>query len=305
MKKYCTVLLFIPMLTACLKGTLIPDVKQEGWKTGGIYLLHGNPKAGDFAEYHVVGRSVVGGTVELDYYWEGTKTVDIVAINNDIITIREYYTTDRLKRDGGSRLMQVSASPPVLRDIITTPDGRIIEMTVNGVKQQIAVKGENGYMEFSELGHSIPVEVDAGKYTARPSFCQARRGYSIKSCLVNQNNIYDEISIRYLADGAMFRTVIEQMLVTGKLDTTVSTSKMAQLVSMSLTFTPFFANPASLITGAGKGNLKDYLLRSVLPEKKEAAEIVTNNLMDITTKSPFSNSGVAYLKTQGNRYRTR
>jgi len=103
----------------------------------------------------------------------------------------------------------------------------------------------------------------------------------------------------------MFRTVIEQMMVTGKLDTTVSTSKMAQLVAMSLTFTPFFTNPASLITGAGKGNLKDYVFRSVLPGKKDAAEIAVNNLMDITTNSPFSNSGVAYLKTQGNRYRAR
>ncbi len=302
MKKYLLMLVIVSMATGCLKGTLIPDVKQEGWKVGGIYLLHNNPKSGDFAVYHIVGRTVVGGTVKLDYYWEGTKTVDILIISNGIIHIREYYTTDRLKREGGSRLMQVSPSPPVARDIKTTLDGLIIEMMVNGVRQQIAARGENGFMEFSELGDSIPVEVDAGKFTARPSYCKAKRGYSVKSCLVNQNNFYDEISIKYLTEGAMFRTVIEQMVVTGKLDTTVSTSKMAQLVVTSLTFTPFFTNPASLITGASKGNLKDYLIKSVLPGKKDVAEKVTKNLMDITTNSPFSNSGVAYLKTQGNRY---
>lgn len=302
MNKSMFALIILSLVTGCITGYLIPDVKQEGWKVGGIYLLHKNPIAGDFAEYHAVGRMIMGGTVELDYYWEGTKTVDIVSINNGVIQIREYLTTDSLKKEKGNALMSVSPSPPITRYIKTNLDGKIIEMNVNGRIQQIAAKGENGYMEFKEMGESIPVDIDGGKFTARSAYCQAKRGYSIRSCLVNQNNFYDEISIRYVSDDAMFRTAIEQMVVIGKFDSAVSTSKMAQLVVMSLTFTPFFVNPASLITGAGKGGLKDYLLKSALPGKKDAVEKVAKNLMDITTNSPLNNSGVFYLKKQGNRY---
>lgn len=302
MRKHLAMIFTIPILSGCLVGTLIPDVKQEGWKVGGVYPLHGNPRVGDFAEYHAVGRMVVGGTVELDYYWEGTKTVDIMYIGDGAIQIQEYITTDRLVRKGGSRLMQVSPAPPVTRWIKTDMDGQIIEMLVNGVKQRIAAKGENGYMEYMQMGETVPVEVEGGKFTASPAYCQAKRGYSIRSCLVNQNNFYDEISIRYLSDSAMFRTSIEQMVISGKFDSTVSTSRMAQLVVMSLTLTPFFSNPSSLITGAAKGNLKDYLLNYALPGKKDVAEKVVKNLMDITTNSPLNNSGVFYLRRQGNRH---
>lgn len=302
MKKYLPILLFVSMITGCLVGTLIPDVKQEGWKVGGIYLLHKNPRAGDFAEYHIVGRTVMGGTLELNYYWEGTRTISIVSVSNGVIEIAEYLTTDKLKREGGSSLMSVSPSPPVYRTYKTDMDGKIIEAYENGRKLQVAERGENGFMEYREMGQAVPVEIETGKYTARPAYCQAKRGYSVRSCLVNQNNKWEEISIKYTSDDAMFRTVIEQMVVIGKFDSAVSTSKMAQLVVMSLTLTPFFTNPASLVTGVGKGNLRDYLLKAALPGKQDAAEAVAKNLLDITTNTPLNNSGVFYLKRQGNRY---
>lgn len=289
-------------MTGCLTGYLIPDVKQEGWKMGGIYLLHENPMAGDFAEYHIVGRTVVGGTIELDYYWEGTKTVNISSITNGVIRIDERITTDKLVRKGGSSLMSVSPSPPVYRTIKTDMGGKIIEVMVNGEKMQIAKKGENGYMEHKETGQTVPVDIETGTFTARPAYCQAKRGYSVRSCLVNQNNFWDEISILYTADNAMFRTVIEQTMVIGKFDNAVSTSKMAMMVVQSLTFTPFFTNPASLVTDIGKGGLKDYLWKSALPGKQEAAKSMAKNLMDITTNSSLNNSGVAYLRKQGNMF---
>ncbi len=302
MKRYIPVFLMLLMVTGCCMGTIIPEVKQEGWKVGGIYLLHDNPKAGDFAEYRIIGRTVVGGTVEVNCYWEGKKIVDIYSVNNGTILVREYYTTDRVVKEGGSSLMQVSPSPPITRYITMKPDGRITGINDNGVKKQIALKGENGYMEYNDLGKSTVAEVDAGKFTVRPAYSRAKRGYSVKSLFVNQNNIYDEISIKYVSDRAMFRTVMEQMLISGKMNTAVRTSEMAQMVFTSLTFTPFFTNPASLITGPAKGNLKEYITGSVVPGKKEAAEKVTRNLLDITVNSPFSNSGVAYLVKQGNRY---
>lgn len=302
MKRYLYFLVLLPLMTGCLTGYLIPDVKQEGWKAGGIYLLHNNPAAGDFAEYHITGRTVVGGTIELNYYWEGTKTVNISSINNGVIRIDERITTDKLVREGGSSLMSVSPSPPVYRTIKTDMEGKIIEVMVNGRKIQIAEKGENGYLEHKETGQTVAVDIETGTFTARPAYCQAKRGYSVKSCLVNQNNFWDEISIVYTADNAMFRTVIEQTMVIGTFDNTVATSKMAMIAVQGLTFTPFFTNPASLITGAGKGGLKDYIWKSALPGKQEAAKTIAKNIMDITTNSSLNNSGVAYLRKQGNMF---
>ena len=119
---------------------------------------------------------------------------------------------------------------------------------------------------------------------------------------MNQNNFWDELSIRYTSDGVMFRTVIEQMVVAGKFDSSVKTSRMALMVVQSLTLTPFFTDPASLVTGAGNGGLREYLTGSALPGKEKASQAAAKNLMDLTTNSALNNSWVAYLKRQGNRY---
>ena len=285
---------FIAMLiliSGCVAFDQIRQV-EKFFAIGGKYLLHDNPRAGDYALYKLYGKMKFPDSPD-EYFYEKDKLVSIQKIVNGEVFIREDEVIRSVKNltPGGSVVNQFGArlSYPAPRRIVTDMKGVIKRIhTIQSYQFKtlpIAVPGDDGYMTWTPVEKKVPVSLSSGSYSTQPVWFKKASQMSAGSPLVQVSMAQNTLETNYINPEIKFLTTMNLSTMVTKVGVNLSWSELALMVVNSLTATGIFSSPAMHVHDFARQGMSGFLKSAAKTAGKEALKVMSpdigeNNMYD-------------------------
>lgn len=317
-------MLIFPLIFIILNGCSFSKMMREARKynaIGGKYLVHKNPKSGDYASYKMYGLIRWRGTVDADISFEGSKVIQITKIENGKIYITEneiIRNVKVLKMKAG--LMRPSVRViPLLRRIVTDMDGNILIAYSNLrlgyvlTKVDIAKPGDNNFVVWSSVNKAVDMRLYTGrKVETQPVWSKKKKKMESGALHFSQKADFNIFKINYVNPDIKFQTVMSTERILGKTSASLAWDEFVTNMVSMLSYTKLFSEPKKLIQKFIREKLTDFLLSSADEDKKEQVqEDISNSGLTSTFSMSMTSSIGYYLVSQGNvkkpliRYRIR
>ncbi len=281
---------------------------------GGKYLLHKNPKQGDFARYRILGMLRWRGTVDADISFEGEKVYWIEKIENGEIFIKENEVIKKykvLKMKSGFMRPTVRMIPEIRR-LVLDMDGNVKRAYSNFrlgyviTKAPLAVPGEDAFITWQSIDRNVKVTLSDGKVLdTSPVWYKKKSELQTGVLHVSQEAKYNTFEIHYNSPDVKFLTTMSTMMVVGKHSSTLSWDKFLSNTLMILSHTNLFTNPAVALKKYVSENLGDFINSSLEGEDRDRIlkEVETEKekgIFDSTYGMSLKASIASYLIRDGN-----
>ncbi|HOP28520.1 MAG TPA: hypothetical protein P5120_03720 [Spirochaetota bacterium] len=278
--------------------------------TGGKYLIHKNPEAGDYAVYKITGKVRYNQRPET-FIFEKERTVSILKIENNEIFISEDEKVTSVKNaDTGAQYPLNSYSWVGLtpRRIVTDMDGFIRRSYIliqRGFYRLPALEeGDKGFIKWNKIDTKVPVSLASGrKISASPLWYEKTANLNVSASYIGVNADSNTYEINYTNDGVKFLTTLSHVMIVSKVGITQDWGQYSLLVIRMLSCTPVFSAPGDMADSFIKTDSISFAKSSVLPEKREILSSILKSINLTTTNeaSAGNASMFCYLLKEGNK----
>lgn len=281
-------------------GKMMPKYKATGYKIGGKYFIHKNPRPGDYAVYKIYGRSRFEGTgLTVDYAWEGTRRVSIGNIKDGTIEIHETDRAEKVEVLEKKGFMQATiVKPEFQRFLLLDMEGNILKAKSNGGMSNwpmrdvpLAQPGEEGYINQQSLKKNLVINVPVGSFKTLPYWHQVRQATEVGNVLTDTKADAVTYIMTYVNDDVKFRTVSANAIILIGFATKMSPVEYVSLF-VDVYSAPLLANPAD--------SVKDFIRMSPRDFAKSTA-IEKSMAWTINFSHDMNTSYYYYLVEQGER----
>lgn len=310
MKKmnYVVALIMLASLCGCVSGMVASGMKSAAETTaiGGDFLLHKNPKVGDYAVCKFSQKAInkAGGYV-IDMLNSGTRRYEITSIKDGVIVVTMTGKIDsvKMKMNGVEReTPDAGQQAPTITEYHVDTSGKIKEVWMKNAQYGVNAKfkqanpGENGYISYRYEKKGEKMKVAAGEFDVKPAWFATKVMTQANTFAFDANVDAQQVNISYLNAGVPFQKVVTHMTFYGSASaqTTIG-DKVGKLISI-LSLTTFIVNPAAIATSL---NPIDFIKGNINPAKADVAKKMLGDI-EIDIKD-FSGSEVEYLVEYGKK----
>jgi hypothetical protein len=253
--------------------------------TGGKYLIHKNPEAGDYAVYKITGKVRYNQRPET-FIFEKERTVSILKIENNETSVKNAETGAQYPLNSYS---WVGLTP---RRIVTDMDGFIRRSYIliqRGFYRLPALEeGDKGFIKWNKIDAKVPVSLASGKkISASPLWYEKTAEFNVSASYIGVNADTNTYEINYINDGVNFLTTLSHVMTVSKVGITQDWGQYSLLFIQMLSCTPVFSAPGNMANSFIKTDSISFAKSSVLPEKKEILSSILKNI-NLTTSNEAS-----------------
>jgi hypothetical protein len=273
-------------VTEPVNGEIISDITKNT-NIGGEYLIHKNPRVGDFAVYQYYQKITSGKFTTIN---EGIKKVEIVSINTGIIVVKESSypgknISDYKKFIRGKAPMSVVLYHLDSKGIIKKAT---LQMKSFGVNQDFNTvgPGKPGYMKYKKTGKTVKLKTGAGTFRVRAIWYTTQ---NILNTEAREKDFKIDLDIKtstscisYINHEIKFLSAMNQVNWSGK--SRIDAKTVDNLLE-TLSFTDFFKNPSGIILNPKSFNMFSYIKSQLKPSKIE--ELAKKDVFSPKMQSEF------------------
>lgn len=313
MRRFIVLFAIIAFGSGCMSAMVSSGVQSgvESTAVGGQFLLHDNPKVGDYAVYKTITRaSQTSMGMQIDIKSQYTNRYEITSMNDTGITVKvtsvgdsvdtlvngqpsKSMTREEIAKNNGTPVMEYNLDKK----------GNIIGVTYKNEKLGIDTKfkkaepGGEGFIQYTPVNQSIELKTDAGSFKCNTLTYTTKTSSNVSAGImkanaqgINQNITYTNPSVKFAKVASITTFVVDANAV-------IEYGKVAKTITAALTLTKFAMNPALIMSDAK--SLFDFAKNNVLPGKEDVLNSILKD-QELTLKG-MQGSTVEYLVEQGRK----